>query len=103
MNARSPVKRAFFSVLAIAYICGWIALAFFGVKLWHTYCEGFGCTGIGIAWLAWSGAYALALLLGFLASRIQHGTLRRAMRYVLVTQVVAGVWLLGYWAVHAAA
>lgn len=103
MNVHSPVKRASFAVLAIAYICGWIVLAFLGVKLWNTYCEGFGCTGIGIAWFAWSGAYAIALLLGFLASRTQHGIFGRVMRYVLVTQIAAGVWLLGYWAVHAVA
>lgn len=87
-------------VLAATYAVGALALALSGIRLWRTYCENFGCIGVGIAWFAWAIGYALLLLVGALALRLQQGRARMLLRMGLVAQGVAGALLLGYWAIR---
>lgn len=91
------------AVLCFVYFCSWGVLAFYGQTFWRTHCESFGCTGLGIAWVAWSGLYVIALILGVMTVRTSHRRLQRLVRSLLVIQLAAGAGLLGYWAVHAAA
>ena len=89
-------------VRAAAYAIGALALALSGIRLWRAYCENFGCIGVGIAWFAWALGYALLLVVGLFALRLQRGTVRAVLRIALVMQAFSGVLLLGYWAVHTA-
>lgn len=96
-------RVGFSHFLAVLYVGGWLALACYGVGLWRMYCEGFGCMGIGIAWLAWSAGYVMLLAVGCWAYRAQAANTKRFLRYVLIGQAAAGAVLVGYWAVYAAA
>lgn len=98
---RRPLRLAP-PVLAATYAVGALALALSGIRLWRAYCENFGCIGVGIAWFAWAIGYALLLLVGVVALRVQQGRARTTLRLGLAVQVVAGALLLGYWAVQAA-
>jgi len=89
-------------VLAATYAVGALALALSGIRLWRTYCENFGCIGVGIAWFAWTIGYGLLLLVAAIALRLQQGRARTMLRMGLGVQVVAGVLLLGYWVVRSA-
>ncbi|TLX20995.1 hypothetical protein E5S66_12405 [Thermomonas fusca] len=89
-------------LLAVTYAVGALALALSGIGLWRTYCENFGCIGVGIAWFAWAIGYGLLLLAGGFALRLQRRRSRMMLRVGLAVQIVAGVLLLGYWAVQAA-
>jgi hypothetical protein len=89
-------------LLAATHAIGALALALSGIRLWRTYCENFGCIGVGIAWFAWAIGYALLLLVGVIALRLQKGRARALLRTGLVAEVAAGALLLGYWAVQAA-
>lgn len=98
MSAQSLARRVGFASLSVAYACGCAVLVFYGVRFWRLTCEGFGCTGLGIAWFAWCGAYVVVLVLGLPASL--YGAMRRAVRFVLAVQATAGAGLLAYWAIH---
>lgn len=89
-------------LLTATYVVGATALAGSGIALWRTYCENFGCIGIGIAWFAWALGYALLLLVGVFAWRLQRNRARTLLRAALVVQAIAGALLLGYWAVQTA-
>ena len=99
--AKLPVQLAPRLLTAI-YGAGALALALSGIRLWRTYCENFGCIGVGIAWFAWAVGYALLLVVGLFALRLQRGSVRVVLRIALVVQAFSGVLLLGYWAVRTA-
>ena len=99
----SKARPVLAAVAAAIYVVSWIALAVSGVMLWRMYCEGFGCIGKGVAWLAWATGFALALAVGCLGYRSYKGTARAALRYLLALQAVAGVALVIYWAAWRAA
>lgn len=53
-------------LLAYAYLALAAAAALAALYLWRSPCEGFGCTGLGIAWAAWVCVmYLPALALGY--------------------------------------
>jgi hypothetical protein len=88
--------------MLIAYL-----LSFSLVALWAAYnaslhCEGFGCSGVGIVWLAWAALFAVALLIGAIAHlRSASGSgQRRLTRYMLLAQGLAGLFMLVYWLRH---
>lgn len=85
-----------------AYALGWTLLAWYGLRFWRTACEGFGCTGLGIAWLLWAGVYACVLGLGLVSPRPPHRGLRTLLRCLLASQLVAGLGLLVHWWRHVA-
>ena len=64
MRLSPAAVRRVVAVLVVLHLLGWAALALVGVGLWRTYCEGFGCIGLEIAWMAWAVAYAALLALG---------------------------------------
>ena len=96
-----PARRIVGNVVAFLYVATYGTLIFLGIQLWRTYCEGFGCTGIGIAWFAWSVAYVVVLIVGLVAHGMHRGVGRRVFRYGLASQLVAGAVLLAYWAAKA--
>ena len=102
MRLSPAAVRRVVAVLVALHLLGWVALALFGVELWRTYCEGFGCIGLGIAWMAWAAGYAALLALGLGLWRRPDAGLRRLRNGALVTQLVAGLGLLAYWLVQRA-
>ena len=76
-----------------------VALAIAAVSLLRTYCEGFGCIGLGIAWFAWVCFFAIAALLGlFSANRAKRvAGWQRSSRIALIVQALLGLILLGIW------
>ena len=58
--------------MASLFFAAAAALLFGALALLRTACEGFGCTGVGIAWLTWAAVYAPTLLFGLVVrSRIK--------------------------------
>ena len=54
-----------FVTLAVgAFVASVLALALAGAAIWRLRCEGFGCMGVGVAWVAWAVAFAVVLFLG---------------------------------------
>ena len=102
MRLSPAAVRRVVAVLVVLHLLGGAALALFGVGLWRTYCEGFGCIGLGIAWMAWAVAYAALLALGLGLWRRPDAGLRRLRNAALVSQLVAGLGLLAYWLVQRA-
>lgn len=85
---------------AAVYWLGASVLAVAGTRLWRTYCENFGCIGVGIAWFAWALGYAVLLLVGWSALSAQRDGARVVLGSALLLQALAGAVLLGYWAIH---
>lgn len=96
---RIPEKSRNFAILValFIYVVIFIALAVFGLSLWGSYCEGFGCMGKGVAWVAWVFCYLFAFGLGYVTQSYCWGVGRKLISYALVVQVMAGVALLIYW------
>lgn len=91
--------------LAALYIVSVFVLAVAAIAIWRLRCEGFGCTGVGIAWLGWVAVYLVALIAGVaVRARPDLGArLARASSAALVFQVVLGVGLALVWASRSAA
>ncbi|MBI2309137.1 MAG: hypothetical protein HYU78_17750 [Rhodocyclales bacterium] len=87
-------------LLAVAYILAVAALVAAAVAIANTYCEGFGCIGLGILWFAWLVAYGVALVPGLALYRwpASRPFLARSSRVALVGQLLLGVVLAGIWA-----
>jgi hypothetical protein len=79
-------------VLAVALV----AAAGYALKL---RCEGFGCTGVGVLWVAWAIAYlfVLALSLAVRAALPAGSPVRGLMSAGSLGLVVLGLLLLAYW------
>ena len=84
---------------AVVYICFVGVLVFGAVGIWRIRCEGFGCTGVGIAWLAWGALFVPSLAMGLVLGRLASlGTpLARLAKLALWVQVAAGTVLLAIW------
>ena len=67
--------------------------------VWGLRCEGFGCTGVGIAWGLWGSLCGLAVALGpILRSFLtQQPVLHKAVGRAWGLQAVLGLALLVYW------
>ncbi len=89
-------------MLIATYAIGLVALLVSAAAIFRTYCEGFGCIGIGILWMAWAGAYVAWLLLGVVAqARARQKARGTALAGRLFGgQVVVGAALLAYWALQ---
>ncbi|GAA4998756.1 hypothetical protein FNZ56_12070 [Pseudoluteimonas lycopersici] len=96
----NPIIR---TTLGAIYLAATIVLAICGISLWRTHCEGFGCTGVGIAWLAWCVIYAVVFGFGCFSYIKQSGPLKKTMLVVLVLQGLGAVSLAAYWAYRSAA
>jgi hypothetical protein len=87
--------------LAVLYLLSAAATGLSAMALWHLRCEGFGCTGVGIGWMAWGVVlYLPSLALGSVAA--QHGPPQapgaKAVPSALNAQWVLGLGLLVHWA-----
>lgn len=75
------------------------------VYLWRLRCEGFGCTGIGVAWIAWAVLFLVVLVLGRGARHLARldTPATRAVHWATLAQLALGAFLLSAWALHNAA
>ncbi len=87
-------------LLITIYALGLGALLVAAIAIFRTYCEGFGCMGIGVMWLAWSVVFGAWLFYGSIAyARTKAAPGRRVlMSRLLTAQCIAGALLFGYWA-----
>jgi hypothetical protein len=105
MTPPPPPISALKLVLSGVFVAGAGALVVFAAYVLRLRCEGFGCTGIGIAWLAWAGVYVPVLALGgVLRGVLPPGTgLRRLVAGSLFALLALGAALLLAWGVGRAA
>lgn len=54
-------------LLIAIYAFGLAALFAAAVAIFRTYCEGFGCMGIGVMWFGWCVVFAAWLVYGSIA------------------------------------
>ena len=87
--------------LVVIHALALLALAASAIALWRTYCENFGCIGVGIGWFAWAVGYVTALAVGLLALRAAPAAAKKLPRGLLGAQLAAGACLLAYWASRA--
>ena len=80
-----------------------LSLLMFGSAFftWRLRCEGFGCMGIGIVWMAWAVLVAVCLVLGLslqasLKTRLPAGA-QRLLRLTLWAEGGLTAGLLIYW------
>ena len=95
------MRPALANALAVAYLLLVAGLLSFAMSIWNLRCEGFGCMGIGVAWVA---CYCPTLIAGLIA-RAQSGLnlrLASAVLWTLGLQGLAGIGLGLAWAVHRA-
>lgn len=93
--------RLFFS---LAFVAWTVALVGFAVYVLRLPCEGFGCTGIGIAWGAWGAALVPTLAVGAVlrASLPAATRVRAAVSWGLGALLALGVMLVLNWLVQRA-
>jgi len=82
---------------------GMLSLLMFGSAFftWRLRCEGFGCVGIGIVWMAWAVLVAVCLVLGLslqasLKTRLPAGA-QRLLHLTLWAEGGLTAGLLIYW------
>lgn len=89
-------------VLAGLYLLLTAALVVGAVATWRLRCEGFGCMGLGVAWMAWALAYAVVLGVGALARlKATPGAMQRGCGWLMALQLALGAALLLAWALKA--
>lgn len=90
---------------AALYVALALILAVAAIAIGRLRCEGFGCTGLGIAWLAWVAAYMVVLVGGIMVrARPTLGTsLARVTSAVVLLQGLCGIGLALVWAARSAA
>jgi hypothetical protein len=91
----------FLRILAAAYILAVAALLAGAVAIANTYCEGFGCIGLGILWFAWAVSYGVVLLPGLALTR-WPATLpvqNKGSKAALIVQLLLGSFLACVWLV----
>lgn len=87
-------------VVAAAYILAVAALLVAAAAIADTYCESFGCIGLGILWFAWAVAYGAVLVPGLALCRWPAAPpwLARGSKAALVVQLLLGAVLACVWA-----
>ena len=91
--------------LSVGFLVVATALTILAAVAFRLHCEGFGCTGVGIVWLAWVAIYAPVLVAGFALRLVLPS---RTVIKTAVTTGLAGLAALGaalgcYWLLHNAA
>ena len=86
--------------LAVVYLALVGALVAGAVGIWRIRCEGFGCTGVGVAWLAWVAFFVPSLVIGLVLRTLSSlgASLAKLMNLALWFQVGVGAALLVLWA-----
>lgn len=92
-------------VLACVYAGLVAALAAYAVVILRLRCEGFGCTGIGVAWIAWTAIFVLVFFGGVvLRSQTTLGRfVTRMVRASMWIQMIAAAVLVSIWITRQAA
>jgi len=85
-----------FAVVYLALVGVLIAGA---VGIWRIHCEGFGCTGVGIAWFAWVALFVPSLVIGLVLRTLSSlgASLKKIVMLALWLQVGTGAVLLALW------
>ncbi len=91
----------FLRILAGAYLLAVAGLLAGAAVIANTYCESFGCIGIGIMWFAWAVAYGVALVPGLALRRWRASlpVLDKGSKAALVVQLLLGAGLASLWLV----
>ncbi len=88
-----------------AFVTSVLALALAAAAIWRLRCEGFGCVGIGVAWLAWAAAFVVVLVGGLVLrswpSRGKSGAV--AINGALVVQGILALVAIAAWLAKSAA
>jgi hypothetical protein len=86
--------------LALVYLALVGLLIVGAVGIWRIRCEGFGCTGVGVAWLAWVALFVLSLVIGLVLRTLSSlgVSLTQLTKLALWLQVGTGTALLALWA-----
>jgi hypothetical protein len=69
------------------------------VGIWRIRCEGFGCTGVGIAWFAWIALFVPSLVIGLALRTLSSlgESLTKLAKLAFWLQVGTGAVLLVLW------
>ncbi|OIN90458.1 MAG: hypothetical protein AUJ20_14325 [Comamonadaceae bacterium CG1_02_60_18] len=88
-----------FKVLVGVYIAAVLMLAWAAVNIGRLRCEGFGCTAIGVAWIAWAAVFVVVLVVGLIARNKTTSVagFGPAAKIALWVQLVTGVCALAAW------
>lgn len=88
-----------FKVLVSVYIAAVLMLAWAAVGIWRLRCEGFGCTAIGVAWIAWAAAFFVVLVVGLIARNKTASVagFGPAAKIALWLQLLTGACALAAW------
>jgi hypothetical protein len=86
--------------VAVVYLALVGLLIFGAVGIWRIRCEGFGCTGVGVAWLAWVALFVPSLVIGLVLRTLSSlgVSLTQLTKLALWLQVGTGAALLALWA-----
>jgi hypothetical protein len=86
-------------VFALVYLALVGVLTVAAVGIWRIRCEGFGCTGVGIAWFAWVALFVPSLVIGLVLRTLSSlgASLAKLANVALWFQVGTGAVLLVLW------
>ena len=98
----SRAQRAWTGVLRHAgtgLLAATVGLAMLAWSTWQLRCESFGCTFVGVVWVALAGLWAAVLLLGVVLAALQRrrGLGTRASTWALGLLLALGAGHLLYW------
>ncbi|MDY0108204.1 MAG: hypothetical protein RBS27_16110 [Giesbergeria sp.] len=101
----SRVQRAWNRVLRHAgagLLAATAGLAGLAWSTWQLRCESFGCTFVGVVWVALTGLWAVVLILAlaFGAAQRRRGLGTRASAWALGLLMALGAGHLLYWLLH---
>jgi hypothetical protein len=101
----APVVSLFKLSVSAAFVASVLALVASAIYAFRLRCEGFGCTGVGIVWVAWVFAYAPVLAIGAVLRSVLPGdtSVRTIVSTGLLALVALGAALACYWLLHNAA
>lgn len=85
--------------LTLLYLAAVPLLAAAAAYILQMRCEGFGCMGVGVAWVVWLMAYGVTLFLGvvLVAAPTPQGRLQPFTRWGLALQLALGVVAVALW------
>lgn len=98
-DARSERARRWTSMAGVLLWLLTLLLLAVLLHVWQTYCEGFGCIGLGILWAMWAAGWLLVslLALGMWVWRRRWQWSARVLGTLCAVQWLVGLSLLGYW------
>jgi hypothetical protein len=88
-------------ILALFHFFGFGLLLVMAIVIARTYCENFGCIGLGVMWAMWAVGFTCVFGGGFIAMNMKALQISWKMwlRRSLIVQGMLGVVLLLFWGV----